>query len=74
MEEKRESVVKTVSSYREEAIEKIKSYVPETPIYKAFTKALSMQNKRIIKAFPRLKSIKYNDVLAELREFVNRKK
>ena len=74
LEEKRESVVKTVSSYREEAIEKIKSYVPETPIYKAFTKALSMQNKRIIKAFPRLKSIKYNDVLAELREFVNRKK
>ncbi len=74
LEEKRESVAKTVSSYKEEAIEKIKSYVPETPIYKALTKALSMQNKRIIKAFPRLKSIKYNDALAELREFINRKK
>lgn len=74
LEEKRESVAKVVSAYKEETIEKIKSYIPETPIYKALTKALSMQNKRIIKAFPRLKSIKYNDALAELREFINRKK
>ena len=74
LEEKRESVAKTVSSYKEEAIEKIKSYMPETPIYKALTKALSMQNKRIIKAFPRLKSTRYNEALAELREFINRKR
>ena len=74
LEEKKESLTKTVSLYREEAIEKIKSYVPESSAYKALTKALSMQNKRIIRAFPRLKSIKYNDALPELREFINRKK
>lgn len=74
LEEKKESVVKRVSSYKEEAIEKIKSYVPESSLYKIFTDTLSKQHKRLIIAFPKLKSIKYNDVLSEIKNFIYNKK
>lgn len=74
LEEKRENAIKTVSSYREEAIEKIKNRIPEARIHKAFSKTLDFQNKRIIKAFPRLRSTKYNEVLTELKEFMNKRK
>ena len=74
LEEKKGNVVKTVSSYKEGAIEKIKAYVPESSLYKAFTETLSRQHKRLIKAFPKLKSIKYNDVLSEIKKFIHDKR
>lgn len=74
LEEKRESAVRRVSSYKEEAIERIKAHVPESFLYKVFTETLSKQHKRIIKAFPKLKSIKYDDVLSEIKNFIYSKK
>lgn len=74
LEEKRENAIKTVNLYKEEAIGKFRNRIPEPRIHKAFIKALGFQNKRIIKAFPRLRSTKYNEVLTELREFMNKRK
>lgn len=74
LDERRENAIKAVSNYREGAIERFKNRIPESRIHKAFFKTLGFQNKRIIKAFPRLRSTKYNEVLTELREFMNKRR
>ncbi len=74
LEEKKGEVIKTVTSYKDEAFERIKSHVPDKLSYKNFAEKLNIQHRRIIVAFPRLKSIKYNEVLAEFRDAIKDRK
>lgn len=73
-EEKRETVTKTVGSYKEGAIERLKSYVPEGVLYKAFSETLNRQHKRLIKSFPKMKSIGHNEILSEIKHFIDSKR
>lgn len=42
-----------------------------TGVYEHFSKRLSLQQRRMLYAFPRLKSVSYNKSLSDLREFVS---
>lgn len=78
LEEKKANMVKSVNSYREETAEKLHEIRERIPansmIYNSFIKTLNWQHRRIIKAFPRLKSIKYNDILSELKQKIYKRK
>lgn len=61
-----------VKSGAAEKIRNSHAFVKVNNTYEFLEKKLSRQQKRMISAFPKLKSIKYNDVLTELRKIMFR--
>lgn len=55
---------------KEDATEKIRSLV----VYSTLKMKLSRQQRRMIDSFPNLRTIKHNDILLELRAFINMRK
>lgn len=62
---------------KEGAIEKIKGtaiYSSVNNVHAAIINRLTSQQKRMIEAFPKLKSLKYNDTLTQIRNYMRDKK
>lgn len=62
--------------YRKLIIEKIKDteiFEETSFIYQNIFKKINFQERRILKAFPKFKSLRYNMALQKIKEFINRK-
>ncbi len=68
---------KTIDSLRENVTDKIQSnqsFNSAKKAYSHFVSGLNAQQKRILIAFPRLRSLKYDNIVQTLREYISERK
>lgn len=76
LEQKKTEVIKNADSYKSTAAEKLHEIASKRPhpFNEIFTGKLNAQQRRMIKSFPKLKSVKYNNILTEIRNAVQNAK
>lgn len=75
IEEKKADMKKSADFRKSEAVERLHKLTEKNTrnsTYEAFIKKLNGQQRRMIKAFPRLRANKHNDILKELRSFLRK--